>query len=78
MSIFLLVFRCTVQSASVVIGVVRQLVTYTVLMGQVAGHFNGHRGGKMTGHFLYLPLIFSGHLPDCLDINYTYLFCSLF
>ena len=52
MSIFLLVFRCTVQSALVVVGVVRQLVTYTVLMGQVAGCFNGCRGGKLTGHFL--------------------------
>ena len=51
MPIFLLVFRCTVQSASVVIGVVRQLATYIVLMGQVAGCFNGRRGGKVTGHF---------------------------
>ena len=52
MSIFLLVFRCTVQSALVVIGVVRELATYTVLVGQVAGHLNGCRGGKVTGHFL--------------------------
>ena len=45
-------FRVHCPVASVVVGVVRQLVTYIVLVGQVVGRFDGCRGGKATGCFL--------------------------
>ena len=44
-------FQVHCPVASVVVGVVRQLVAYIVLVGQVAGCFDGRRGGKVTGHY---------------------------
>ena len=44
-------FQVHCPVALVVVGVVRQLIAYSVLMGQVADCFNGYRGGKVTGCF---------------------------